>query len=109
MSGRRSDRPANRSAGTTPVSGRPANAFLRMFLRPLILGSRESVGNNEVRLNRSGGGLAAPLPLAGEVGSHRRCDPGGGSLHAMTRGDTPTPAHPSPPPQAGEGAHFLLG
>ena len=68
---------------------------------------------------RARGRLGAPLPLAGEVGSHRRCDPGGGSLDTMTRGDTPTHSPccasaflpkdggrrpPAPPPQAGEGA-----
>ena len=42
-------------------------------------------------------GVASPLQLAGEVGSHRRCDPGGGnSLHTngLTRGGTPTPTLP---------------
>src|SRR6266404_4475352 len=36
-----------------------------------------------------------PLPLAGEVGSHRRCDPGGGNLPtAMRASGTPTPTLP---------------
>ena len=52
--------------------------------------------------NRASGRLGAPLPLAGEVGSHRRCDPGGGSLRMTTLRIDP---HPNPPPQAGEGAH----
>jgi hypothetical protein len=34
----------------------------------------------------------SPLPLAGEVGS--QSDPGGGSLHTVTRGNTPTPTLP---------------
>jgi hypothetical protein len=47
----------------------------------------------------------SPLPLAGEVASHRMMRCGwGNSLHldGMTRGGP----HPSPPPQAGEGASF---
>lgn len=50
--------------------------------------------------------LGAPLPLAGEVASHQGCDAGAGSLHNAIRGENP---HPSPPPQAGEGAQFRRG
>jgi hypothetical protein len=54
------------------------------------------------------GGLSGvlPLPLAGEVGSHRRCDPVGETLihtNSVTRATPPTPALP---PQAGEGAQW---
>ena len=51
------------------------------------------VGFDFIRLSAV---ATAPLPLAGEVGSHRRCNPGGGSLHlgSVTRGGTPTPALP---------------
>src|SRR5438309_491219 len=47
--------------------------------------------------------LASPLPLAGEVASHRRCVAGEGFLllGSLASGDS---ALPTPLPQAGEGA-----
>ncbi|KAH2843018.1 hypothetical protein KXW36_000355, partial [Aspergillus fumigatus] len=48
-----------------------------------------------------------PLPLAGEVVSHRRCDTGGGSLRTRaTRGNTPSPPLPR---KSGRGSAVLAG
>jgi len=52
--------------------------------------------------------LSSPLPLAGEVGLHRRCNPGGGSFHIMVVRLVARPP-PQPSPQAGEGAQFPHG
>jgi hypothetical protein len=72
------------------------------------LESQPFLERDEVRLNRSGGRLAAPLPLAGEVISHRKMRYGWG-LSPHNRCDSRRHPHPSPPPQAGEGARFLRG
>src|SRR5882672_6260945 len=89
---------------TTTVSQTPCNRIGRnsaVSRRKFCIGLKR----DEVRLGRSCGRLGAPLPLAGEVDA--LVERGGWGLSPQD--DSRRDAHPSPPPQAGEGAQFLRG
>src|SRR6185437_17164449 len=87
---------------------RPCSRRRRASRRDVIAGQADPHRGSKIPAGETGTvGPAvistSPLPLVGKVASHRRCDAGGGSLHAnsVARDEHP---HPSPPPQSGRGS-----